>query len=99
MKLPKPFAPCIVTWEDCYAQAAAQFNSPSDMLRSYKPLLRKTVGFYAGKVTKDGREAYIIATDDDRSQDDPQAIGGAIYIPAAMVVDCKPLYEQPIKRK
>lgn len=78
---PKPFDPVIVTWSDAYVEATEVCDSPSEALKAYKPLLRKSIGFWVGR----SDACVAIATDDDRKTDTPQRLGGISYIPLAMV--------------
>src|SRR6185503_15897801 len=79
-------APCIVTWEDAVHNAGEQHESPQAGLSSYKPYLRRSIGFYVGRAEKDGRSCVVLATDDDRSDQSPEGVGGLFYVPSAMVV-------------
>jgi hypothetical protein len=89
--------PCIVTWEDAVHLAGEQHESVAAGLSSYKPYFRKSIGFYVGRAEKDGRACVVLATDDDRSAESPDGVGGLFYVPAAMVVKIEPAI--PPKRK
>ena len=79
------FTKVVVLWSDAFAVGAAQYESPRELVESYKPCLRKTVGFWMGFT----QEVVAIATEDDRSPDTPHAAGGPHYIPFGMVKDVK----------
>ena len=87
MRTPKPMTPCSVTWIDAETLVGAQHESPSAALRAYRPAIRKSFGLWLGWATRDGHEAAALATDDDRSDEEPQAVGGISYIPKGIVVD------------
>ena len=80
----------ITTWEDAEAESTATFESPESMLSTYKPCIRKTIGFYVGYAKHGTRKYLILATDDDRSETSPKAIGGTLAIPKGMVLKIEP---------
>jgi hypothetical protein len=92
-----PMQPCIVTWEDAVHNAGEQHESVQAGLASYKPYFRKSIGFYVGRAEKDGRACVVLCTDDDRSEQSPDGVGGLFFVPAAMVVKIEPAI--PPKRK
>lgn len=79
---PKPFDIVVVEWVDAYADSTAQYETPDKSLASYKPALRRTVGFWGGQ----SDEVVVVCTDDDRCTEAPSAIAGGMYIPQGMVV-------------
>jgi hypothetical protein len=83
---PKEFDPVVVTWEDASSNPAVQFASPAVAIAAYKPTLRKTYGMYVGLATTGERKALILASDDDRSDEEPTALGGPQQIPLGMVI-------------
>ena len=95
-----PFQPVIALWEDAQTDASAQYDTVASCLRSYKPTLRKTIGLWIGLAEKDGRQCILLATDDDRSEDCPESIGGISYIPKGMVIKIEVMKPAPpAKRK
>ena len=86
-----PMQPCIVTWEDAVHNAGEQHESVAAGLASYKPYFRRSIGFYVGRTKEvEGRSFVVLCTDDDRSTDSPDAVGGLFFVPAAMVVKIEP---------
>jgi len=100
MAFPQPFTPVSITWEDATTEASAQYDSIVSCLRSYKPTIRKTYGLWVGMGEKDGRQCVLLATDDDRSEDCPESVGGISYIPKGMVIKIEVMKPAPpAKRK
>ena len=99
MREPKAFTRVEVEWEDAITKASDQHDSPAAALRSYRPYYRKSVGIWLGWAEREGREAAALATDDDRREDDPQAVGGISFIPRGMVVRVEPIAHPPVRKR
>lgn len=98
MKTPQAFQIVLVTWEDAKVDGAAQHESPDAAARTYKPCLRKSVGFWVGWGVKGSRRVAMIGMDDDRNEESPDAIGGVAQIPRGMILSIDPI-PQPKKRR
>ena len=85
MRTPKPFDPVIIVWQDAEKDSNEQYDSIAAALAAYNPCIRRSVGFWVGWGSKDGNEAAMIATDDDRTSDFPTACGGISWIPKGMI--------------
>lgn len=100
IKSPAVFAPVVVVWEDAEAAGTDQHENPQAALYAYKPAIRRSIGFWVGYALRDGRECAVLATDDDRSEDAPHALGGTFRIPRGMILSVEPLrLAPPAKRK
>jgi len=77
----QPFDVIIVEWEDAYQNPQSQYSSPEEIVAAYTPCIRRTVGYFMGR----NKNVTIVATDDDRTSDNPRAIGGPVFIPAHLV--------------
>ena len=104
MKIPpiEPFVHVSVEWEDAGMSGSLQCESIDLALQSYKPIKRKSTGLFIGVALKQGRRALLLGTDDDRTEDSPEAIGGIQQIPIAMVLDITTYVEEkkpPRKRR
>jgi hypothetical protein len=99
IKSPPCFHPVVVHWEDAESTGSSEFENPASALISYRPAIRKSIGFWVGFAIKDGRECAILATDDDRREDSPQALGGTFQIPKGMVIAIEPLRLAPARKK
>ena len=100
MAAPQTFDPVSIQWEDAHTEACDQYDSVALALSSYKPMLRKTYGLWLGVAEKNGRQCILLATDDDRSEDCPESIGGISYIPKGMVIKIEVMKPAPpAKRK
>jgi hypothetical protein len=86
----RPFDCVVVTWEDACSDAIESFSSPADALASYKPVIRKTIGFWIGWAEKDGRVCAMLAIDDDRRNslgEGRRSLSGPSQIPKGMIVE------------
>jgi len=92
MAIPRfdPFTPVEMTWIDAFSDIT-KYGSVSEALQAYKPCIRKTVAKYIGVAERNGQRAVLLVTDDDRTPDDPEAMGAPIWTPVAMVIDLQPL--------
>lgn len=93
----KPFDIIICTWEDAWGDSATAYDSNREALAAYRPLLRKTVGWYVGVAECDGRRALIMGSDDDRVRTDGNGVGGLIFTPEGMVISIEKL-ASPLKK-
>ena len=99
MKTPKVFDVVTIVWEDAQTHATVQYDSPVAAVAAYKPCLRRSIGMWVGWARKDGRRVALIATDDDRGEESPEAIGGISQIPRGMIVAIEPVAKPPARRR
>lgn len=78
VKLPEPYEPVVILWEDCVARPE-QHETIGGAMKAYVPFVRKSIGFYVGQT----EQVLVIATDDDRANN--AAVASCSYIPAGMV--------------
>jgi hypothetical protein len=76
-------------WVDAQGTASGGHNTITEALAGYKPCIRHTIGYFVGYATNSGETALLIASDDDRTLDSPEAFGGIIYTPVGMIRDLK----------
>lgn len=81
----EPFTPVVITWVDAVGSGSGSHTNIAECLASYKPCIRHTVGYYIGYAKRDGERALILASDDDRTPENQEAIGATIDTPASLI--------------
>lgn len=91
-----PFTCVVVVWEDAWTSANAQFSGPDEALTYYKPMIRRSIGYWVAKT----EDVVAIAIDDDRN--DPSTDkdnGGISYIPTGMVRSIQIVAQDPQRKR
>lgn len=95
----EPFTEVIIHWVDAAGAASDTYVSVKDALESFKPARRKTLGYFLGYAKKDGETALLIATDDDRTPDIPEACGAVFNCPVTLIRDIEVVKAVPKRKK
>jgi hypothetical protein len=85
----------VVEWEDAWASPTAQISFPEEALQAYRPMIRRSLGYWLCKTD----DVVIIATDDDRFEQGSSDVGSLAFIPTGMVRSIRILCKDPRRRR
>ena len=71
------------------SDALSTYSPPAEAMAAYRPVIRRTIGFWVGWAEKDGRTCAMVAADDDRragTHESRRGVAGPSQIPKGMIV-------------
>lgn len=85
--------PVVCSWEDAASSGGGNdtYDSPQSAVKAFRPVIRKTMGYFVGYASHGGRSCLLLCCDDDRTPESPEAVGGVNQIPVGMIVDIVPV--------